>query len=85
MERIPTGGQTGTGTPESERRKEKEIQMNAFFEEIKENEQEQEGLTGKYRKLAALTDRLVEEMTRDFAVEFTPRTGRPYDLALIHI
>ena len=45
--------------------------MNAFFEEIKENEQEQEGLTGKYRKLAALTDRLVVEMTRDFAVEFT--------------
>ena len=54
--------------------------MNAFFEEIKENEQEQEGLTGKYRKLAALTDRLVVEMTRDFAVEFTSMTGRLYTL-----
>ena len=54
--------------------------MNAFFEEIKENEQEQEEFTGKYRKLAALTDRLVVEMTRDFAVEFTSMTGRLYTL-----
>lgn len=54
--------------------------MNAFFEEITANEQTTFSIEQKYRKLTALTDRLIVEMTRDFAAEFTSMSGRLYAL-----
>lgn len=54
--------------------------MNAYFEEITALEQAEDLLPRKYRKLMGLTDRLILEMTRDFAAEFTSMTGRLYAL-----
>lgn len=54
--------------------------MNAFFEEITDNEQTTRQIEQKYRKLTALTDRLIVDRTRDFAAEFTSMAGRLYAL-----
>lgn len=54
--------------------------MNIYFEEITNIEKEDLGRSVRYRKLAALTDRLVLELTRDFAAEFTSMAGRMYAL-----